>query len=402
MASSKWKSTDELRELVRDRTVVFWGASNWVERTLETLSVGRAYVVDNNPNNHGIEYCGFPVYPPARLADEPDGSVYVIVCTVNYASVIDELHAMGFAMGDEFACAPLLNERRAKDELVGLERHVLVASPQHAFGETTGGGIYEVDTRTGDYTKRYTGKCRGMSYRGEDLLVIDMLRGLVVLDRNFEERAVFELEKNSEPHGVFCHEPSGLAYVGQPGRDSVAVYSVDDQKCIRELFISDKWERNRKDNHHVNDCLVHENSLFVSMFSFTGNWMNEMYDGGVLEMDLESGEIRGPVVTGAWMPHSITRFGGKLCWVDSMRGELRDSNHSCLGRFPAFIRGLDHDGRYYFIGATQHRYPEKLKGDSLNISLDTGVYVFDPETKMSRFLQCREAETIHSIILKRS
>ena len=48
------------------------------------------------------------------------------------------------------------------------------------------------------------------------------------------------------------------------------------------------------------------------------------------------------------------------------------------------VRGLDHDGRYYFIGATEHRYPEKLKGISLNISLDTGLYVFDPETSTVR------------------
>jgi hypothetical protein len=66
------------------------------------------------------------------------------------------------------------------------------------------------------------------------------------------------------------------------------------------------------------------------------------------------------------------------------------------------VRGLDHDGRYYFIGATQQRYTEKHKGNSLNISLDTGLYIFDTETKMSRFLELRQAETVHSLILRRS
>ena len=32
MASSKWKTWDELEGLIRDKRVVFWGASNWIER----------------------------------------------------------------------------------------------------------------------------------------------------------------------------------------------------------------------------------------------------------------------------------------------------------------------------------------------------------------------------------
>jgi hypothetical protein len=102
------------------------------------------------------------------------------------------------------------------------------------------------------------------------------------------------------------------------------------------------------------------------------------------------------------MPHSVSRFNGKLCYLDSMRGELYDNTWNCQGRFPSFVRGLDYDGCYYFIGATEHRYPEKLKGISLNISLDTGLYVFDAETKMSRFLELRQAEAVHSLILRRS
>ena len=35
MASSNWKTWDELAGLTRDRQVVFWGASNWIERMLE-------------------------------------------------------------------------------------------------------------------------------------------------------------------------------------------------------------------------------------------------------------------------------------------------------------------------------------------------------------------------------
>lgn len=404
MASSKWKTWDELAIALRDKRVVFWGASNWIERMLEKLPVApeRGAIVDNNPNNHGIRYCGFDVHPPSWLEAQARDSIYVVVCTVNYASVIDELHARGFVMGEEFCCNPLLNERKAKDELKSLARKVLVSSPEHASSETRGGGIYEVDTKSGEVRKLYAGKCRGISYMGDELLAIDMLRGLVVLDPDFRVARTFELPPNSEPHGAHYDASSNRVYVGQPGRDSIGVYDVENGKPVAEFFLSGKWARNRKDNHHINDCWVGaDDTLYVSMFSFSGNWLHEVYDGGVLELDKQTGEIRGPVVSGLWMPHSVALFDGKLCYVDSMRGELYDNSWNVVGKFPGFMRGLDWDGRYFFVGSTEHRYPEKLKGASLNIGLDTGFVVFDPESKMSRFCPLPQTEAVHSLTLRR-
>lgn len=405
MASSKWKTWDELAGLTRDKQVVFWGASNWIERMLEQFSVPseRGVIVDNNPNNHGIEYCGFNVHPPSWLLDQNREDIYVVVCTVNYASVIAELEEMRFVMGEEYCCNPLLNERKPKDDLKSVARKVLVSSPEHAQTDTTGGGIYEVDTASGATRKLYSGKCRGISYMGDDLLAIDMLRGLVVLDADFKSERVLVLPPNSEPHGAHYDPASNCVFVGQPGRDSVGVYDMLDGSLVREFFLSGKWERNKKDNHHINDCwIAADDTLYVSVFSFSGNWLHEVYDGGILELDKQTGEIRSTVVSGLWMPHSVALFGGKLCYVDSMRGELYDNSWNVLGKFPGFMRGLDHDGRYFFIGSTEHRYPEKLKGASLNISLDTGFVIFDAETKMSRFCPLPQTEAVHSLTLRRA
>lgn len=399
MTSSNWKSWDELAGIVANRRVIFWGASNWVERTLATLNLPGAYVVDNNPNNQGVTYAGFTVFPPKKLLEEKRDEIYVVICTVNYQSVIEELHEMGFVMGHEFCCTPLLNYRRNKDELKAVNRKVFVASPHHAFSDTRGGGIYEVDTATSEVTKRYTGKCRGICYAGDSIIVIDMLRGLVIFDREFRETDCLTLQEKAEPHGLCYDTETNKAFVGQPGRDSIAVYSLDERKQIDEIFISAKWKKNNRDNHHVNDVCVYESSLFVSMFSLTGNWLSDAYDGVVVEIDLGTGKIIGPVASDLWMPHSVCRFNGRLCYVDSMRGQLFNSTWNMLGTFNAFIRGLDFDGQYYYVGATEHRYPEKLKGVSDNISLDAGFSVFDPESKMSRFFKLDEAESVHSLLV---
>jgi len=401
MASSKWKTWEELSEITHGKTVIFWGASNWVERTIDILPVKAAYIVDNNPNNLGIQYAGLNVDTPQKLLNENKDDIYIIICTGNYVSVIDELEELGFVMGDNYCVSPLMNERKNKDDFKNVDRTILVSSPQHIFKDDCGGGIYECYTKTNKVKKVYTGKARGMSYCGDKLLIIDMLRGIVILDKDYNDVGCIELQSNCEAHGLHYDEMSERIFVGQPGRDSIAIYCAKNKSLVKEISISDKWEKNKKDNHHVNDVYVQGNSLFVSMFSFSGNWMNEVYDGGIVEIDIETGEILNEVVSGLWMPHSVSRYNGQLCYVDSMRGALYNTTWKKVGHFYSFIRGLDFDGDYYYVGTSEHRYPEKLLGVSENISLDTGFFIFNPETKMSRLFQLTETETVHSVLVKK-
>ncbi len=399
MASSKWKSWDELKVKLKTRRVVFWGASNWVERTLDVLPMQLGYVVDNNPNNHGIIYSNMVVHPVDKLKDEDRQKVYIIICTANYPSVIDELGELGFVMGDNYCVTPLLVDREAKDQLKTVNTTILASSPQHRFEPDLGGGLYEYCTVSREVRKVYSGKVRGVTYVGDSILMVDMLKGLVMLDSQYREVELFELAENCEAHGLCYDKKSGNAFVGQPGRDSIAIYSLNDRRQINEIFLSDKWASNKKDNHHVNDVLVHGNSLFVTVFSISGNWMHDVYDGAIIEIDLITGKILGPLVSGLWMPHSIMRFNGHLCYVDSMRGELFDTTWRRAGHFYSFIRGLDFDGRYFYIGASEHRYPDKVNSD--NISLDAGIFVFDPNSKMSRFFPLPQTEAVHTVLLRR-
>jgi len=227
-----------------------------------------------------------------------------------------------------------------------------------------------------------------------------MLKGIVLLDKDWSEVDVIKLDQNSEPHGIcFCKKRNRL-YVAQPGRDSVAIYDLAKRKKLSEVFLSSKWEQNKKDNHHVNDLHVHGDSLFLSLFSFSGNWPNEAYDGGVIEINLKNEEIVGPVVSNLWMPHSVKRINGKLLYLDSMRGALKTMNWSTLGAFPNFVRGLAKDGKYFVIGASEHKYPEKVKNDSMNISLNSGFYIFDPESKMSNFIVMPQIDSVHDLIIE--
>ena len=136
------------------------------------------------------------------------------------------------------------------------------------------------------------------------------------------------------------------------------------------------------------------------MFSRTGNWQNDVFDGCILEFDIETKENLGPIKENLWMPHNIQMIDGSLHVLNSLTGELLANNFQVIGKFPAFTRGLDFDGIYYFIGQSRNRNYSKNIGVSKNISIDAGIIVFDEITKASRFLQLPpKISEIHSILL---
>ena len=100
MPSSKWKTYEELNKILKDREFVFWGATNWIERTLEDLKPTPAFIIDKSKLNQGIEYNKFMVNSPKKLKslDNP----FLIISTANYISVIDDLEELGYVVGEDY------------------------------------------------------------------------------------------------------------------------------------------------------------------------------------------------------------------------------------------------------------------------------------------------------------
>ena len=136
------------------------------------------------------------------------------------------------------------------------------------------------------------------------------------------------------------------------------------------------------------------------MFSYSGNFNNDIFDGVVLEIDIKTGKVFRPVIQDLWMPHNISYISGNLTVLDSLRGGLRQNNAQEIGVFPGFTRGLDFDGTFFFIGQSRNRNFSKTFGVSKNISIDTSIIIFDPVTKVSRSISLpSKLSEIHSVLI---
>ena len=76
------------------------------------------------------------------------------------------------------------------------------------------------------------------------------------------------------------------------------------------------------------------------------------------------------------MPHNVKFYDDSMHVLNSLKGELLYDNFSVKGEFPAFTRGLDYDGQYYYVGQSRNRNFSKSIGLSNNISIDAGIIIF--------------------------
>jgi len=404
MTSQKniFTSFKEIKIQSKGKKIFLFGVGNIAEKTIRKLDESFS-IVDNNSNLWNTSQCGVVVDKPDSLTKLQKIKPFIIICTTSFSHVVYQLENLGFRSGNDFAVSPILNDLRIISFLESCKKNLLFSSgaPEQR-SPNYGGGIYEiqVDGDTWEYKKVYSGNCYGMIKKDDQTIISDHIKVIVSLDKNYNITKSSDFFHGTRVHGIAYSDITQNYYVAACELDKILILDKN-FKIIASIPLSSKYEKEKSACHHCNDVCVVGHSLYVSMFSATGNWKRDIYDGVVIEIDIESHEILGVVISGLWMPHNISFFNGSLVVLDSLRGELKKNNAQVVGKFPGFTRGIDFDGVLFFIGQSRNRNFSKYIGLSRNISIDTSVIIFDEDTKVSRSLQLpSKISEIHSILLK--
>ena len=384
------------------REIVLFGSGIIAEKTARILSDKKIVaIVDNASNLWGQKQLAVEIRSPQYLQNEGKNS-FVIICTTSFVEVAAQLDSYGMTPEDNYFVSPVMNDLRIIDELETIEKKMLFTSGSPKINnDNYGGGIYEMYVN-GDkwkHKKVISGNCYGLIKYGNNFISVDTERGIFEFDQHYNIIRQGNLPSGIRAHGVDYSEKHEIFFIVGSYLDGVIILDKE-FNILDQINVSPKRERTGKPDHHCNDCLVVEDSLYVSMFSLTGNWKRDVFDGGILEYDIITKELVGPVIQNLWMPHNIKFIEGSLHVLDSLPGQLKTNNAKVIGEFPAFTRGLAHDGVYYFIGQSRNRNYSKNIGVSQNVSIDAGIIVFDGYTKASRFLQLPpKISELHSILL---
>ena len=252
---------------------------------------------------------------------------------------------------------------------------------------------------SGKFEQLRGGHCHGLALAPLDNLVLinDTAGGIEVLDSlQYERQALIRLPDDARPHGVAV-ENDWIA-VCYSGRDEIVQFCDGMKGRFHTVDnLSRKMEYTGLPEHHVNDCAISDGRLYVSMFSYSGNWKRGIFDGVILERGLWEDPKFRPVMQGLSLPHTPRVIDGVLHFCESMEGRLYKGTE-VLATFNGFIRGVDFDGEFYYVGQSQHRHITRRLGAS-NISLDTGIFMLDPVTKCTRFYPTPGLTDINAVMV---
>ncbi len=396
-----WTTFQDLNKNCKNKKIILFGAGPISEKTSRRLISHNLFAIaDNASNLWGKSELNVEIINPDDLVNLSD--IYIVICTTSFQEVSDQLSDYGFKNDKDFCVSPVLNDLRIISDLENISTKLLFTSGSPKSDDKNfGGGIYEliVEKDKWTYQKVISGNCYGLINYGDNFISVDTEMGIFEFDSNYNIIKSKELPQGMRAHGVQFSSKHEKFFIVGSYLDGVLILDKE-FNFIDEIPLSYKKSRFGVPKHHCNDCLVWEDSLYISMFSRTGNWQNDVFDGCILEFDIETKENLGPIKENLWMPHNIQMIDGSLHVLNSLPGELLANNFQVIGKFPAFTRGLDFDGIYYFIGQSRNRNYSKNIGMSKNISIDAGIIVFDEITKASRFLQLPpKISEIHSILL---
>lgn len=402
-----WKTWYELNVLIRDKgNIYLYGRSeDWVHKCLERLEVEPEGIIDREETYHGTTYCNLPIQPIEAIDLNYD--TFFIITAGEFDGIIDTLENYGMKPGKNFVCSPDFHDYRRVIDFHSQNYSILLSSSDYndqkrARASRMGGGLYELNTSTGELIKMVSGSFRQIDFHNNFIVGIDYVdRGL-----NFFDESYRLVKKISLPKANYCglaiDKESDVAYLANAGDDSILeIAGVSETKPVmRHLNILDKNKGSNRQSH-VNDLFFLEQKLLFSYFSRSGNYKINTFDGGVSHYDFIDGKLSSELISTLWKPHSPKVIDGKLWVLDSMRGRLVSGFGDEFYDIGGFVRGLDQKDEVMAIGQSQDMYLSDRISQNKAVSVDSGIHLFNVESKALRFIPTNSIMNIHDLkILK--
>jgi hypothetical protein len=376
------------------KKIVLFGAGVVAEKN---INLKPAFIVDNSTDLQGSQFHGVDVKSPEVLKNNLN-DYKVIVCTTSVGEVKKQLEHYGYVWGMNANIANLLVERMDMSALEESKFKFLVSSGLPSSAESfSAGGIYLVEET--DYypniKKIYEGNTHGLIKNNEGYVFSCQGKGLVFLNSEFKEEKVIELRAGLRPHGIRKYKD--LWVLVSSNKDAVIGVNELGEEIFAYRF-SSKIDSFESAQHHCNDLYIVGDYAYVSMFSLTGNWKRNSFDGGVMEVNLVTGEMK-PLLSGLTMPHSITcdEHGFKI--LNSFKGTLLGNNFNIMATLSGFVRGYDSDNNYHFIGESKNRNFSRMETGRTPVSIDTKITLINKKFGFCRSIYLpNPISEVHSVL----
>ena len=108
-----------------------------------------------------------------------------------------------------------------------------------------------------------------------------MEKAILVFDYEFNVVKRFELDLPNYC-GIAFDSNTNMCWILNAGTDEIIGVSMTQ---FKEVYRRKFSIRSIGAGHHINDATFHEDKLYLSYFSLSGSFKNEVFDGGVASID---------------------------------------------------------------------------------------------------------------------
>ena len=406
-----WIDWKTLLKKIKGKNIILFGrGEEWIDKA--SLKLGRyknkILIVDNNKSYHNTLFKNIKVLSPKFLNKIDKNKYFIIITSTAYESVISELQKK-FIAGKHYCCLPDYKGWSILKKIREYDKKIIFTSPDYAQKSKirhskSGGGIFLFDLKKNLCKKKINGNFRQIKRLGENFVTVEFVKKkLIFFNKKFKIIKKINLNQNDKfqlPNccGVDYCNTKKKYYVINAGNDQIQIYDKN-LVYIECVPFSDQFKKYQVSRHHLNDITVYKGKVYVSYFSLKGGWKDGKNDGGISEVSFFKKKCKKKVIVkNVEMPHSLKFFNNQLFFLGSFKGQLQNKSKKILGQFPGFVRGLDFDGKYFFIGQSENMYLLKSQGLSKNINCNAGIYLFDSKFKYSRFFSLPHVMNIHDLV----
>jgi hypothetical protein len=371
------------------------GAGHVAEKIIKDTPEETYFIYDNNQDLHGSYLRDILIRPVDELLKNEQGEI--LICTTSVTEVKAQLIHLGVDL--PIKVPSILEEFLVQSEIIEARQSFLIASglPSNNLHGASG-GLFKITENEGPLAveELISGSCHGMVRDEGRIVVSAQEEGLVILDEDLERVSTITLPEGARPHGIAATEKA--FYVVASNLDAILEVNKDGSG-YREIPFSRKRAAHGSAQHHANDIEIIGNVAYVSMFSVSGAWKHGLFDGGLLEIDLETKEVER-ISLPVKLPHSVRSVDGDLVILNSFESKLYGFGKFEEYQFNGFLRGLDFDRDYLYIAESRNRNSTGLKRTIYPISVDSKINIVSRKEHYSRSISLpSNISEIHSVLV---
>ena len=390
----------------KNKKIYFFGSGDIASKTLRNIKKTTKVLgtFDNKKSLQGIiTRDNLEIFNPKLIKKINISKIHIIITTSSYDQVIKQLKTYKLKQGTHYTISHRLEGQNILDTIQNHKCSLSFASATFKQNKKdAGGGIYNLYLNGTKWKveKKLSGPCYCIIRVKNNYIISMAEKGILICDLKFNILKQKKIDKSIRFHGISYSKKFESYFVTCTNRDKIIMFDKDLNSIKKEFYLSNKSNSEDISHYHCNDCFVRGNFLFVSVFSVSGKYKSDTFDGGIIKFDIRTGKKISVIKNDLLMPHNIVYLNNQMHVIDSLRGNLLYDNFSNKATFLGFSRGIDYHNGYYFIGQSRNRQASKIKSVNNNVSADTGIMIFDKKNKISRFLNVNnKISEIHSILV---